>query len=484
MGRDDKNQWWSAVDPLAIERPARRRYIQIRELFLARKITSFPVKTEDLANVVKGREDVALPGWAEDSEFECELETLIQGNPTILVCLNCDHIIGFLDYSPDKEEFSVAEVVYVFSREDFACQYCHSTRWSMFPSERLRSGEKVGMPARIQEVMKNRQGQEVSLPYAPPSSKNEQFLDSVLRRLYPFRPEESTDRIRLEKKELSAAIRLAQRISPGLGEAGEKTPPVLFLRPVYTQEYRNVLGTVWESAKKILGDEYAHLAAAAIGILPRDELTASAHLGPEGEMAVIVRRGFFQHLYTLNQLLLYILFGSERPERNRSDLVVLFRHKITNSNKDAEALFRKVDWDCQTEKEYWSVHAISNIQQEFVLLHELGHLQAWLQGSPDDLASVEEAEDYHADSWAMNLVLRRGTGLHHLDVYLNALLYLFEYWHSAAVIVQGQAGSARERWNKLHALSRQHGISLRDKEITAVRGLVDQVLREKEEEYE
>jgi hypothetical protein len=324
--------------------------------------------------------------------------------------LNCDHIIGFLDYSPDKEIFSVAETSYVFSREGFSCQYCQSTMWSMVPSERLKSGEKIEMPPGFQKTMESSPGQNTPIPYSPGATRNEQFLDSVLRRLYPFRPEEPTDRIRLGKKDISGALRAAERISPELAKAGQKMPPVLLLRPVYTQEYRNVLGTVWETVKEILGDENSHLADVAIGILPRNELTASAHLGSDGQTAVIVRLGFFQHLYLLNQLMLYITGDMMNRDRKRKNLVALLRHELTNSNRNADALLRKVDLEQQTESEYWSVHAISNIQQEFVLLHELGHLQTWMQGSSgkdmDDLVPVEEAGEINADSWAVDQVLR------------------------------------------------------------------------------
>jgi hypothetical protein len=60
MERDNEDEWWSTVDPLLIERPARLRCVQLRELLLARKIPSFPVKTEDLANVVKGYVSILL----------------------------------------------------------------------------------------------------------------------------------------------------------------------------------------------------------------------------------------------------------------------------------------------------------------------------------------------------------------------------------------------------------------------------------------
>lgn len=401
--RQDNKKAWPVINPLSIERPSRKCYVQIRNLFLSRKEPSFPVRTEDLANVVNGCDEVPLPHWATNRDFERELIGLIERYRTIVICVNCDHIIGFLDYSPEEGRFTVEELLYVGGREDLSCQFCGSSFWGLAPSDFLKTGMKFEIPRGARASIRGIRDQEDFRLYLPTPTQNERYLDSILRRLYPFLPDEPTDHIRLTQRFISKSVRSVGGFSTSLASAARRLPPVFYLRPIFDKEHQNVVGSVLETVKKILQPEYAQLATAAIGILPRNELTASAHLGSEGQMAVVIRFGFFNLIYYLNQLMLYLVCGVIDRNHSREQLVSMLRGMLLrNGPKNATAM-KPSELTYQSESEFWTVHAISVMQQEFVILHELGHLDAWLQKKRnvevDNLFSKEDIAEA-ADIWA------------------------------------------------------------------------------------
>jgi hypothetical protein len=480
MQQESESETWTSIAPLLIERPNRKRYIQIRNLILSHKSPSFPVRTEDLANVVKGREDVPLPVWATNRDFEHELETLIRRNHTVIICLDCDHIVGFLNYSPDKGNFKLDELMYVMTREKFSCQFCESTGWALVASELLRSGVKIEIPLGIRRTMQSYQEQKTPPLFPSAPTQNELFMDSILRRLYPFKPNESTDHILLGKNAVPNAVRTVQDFSASLADLAKRIPPAFYLRPIFNEEHRNVLGTVWDTVKKILEPEYAQFVTTAVGILPRDELTASAHLGREGQMAVIIRFGFFKSLYILNHLMLYLVGGVDNRQYNRELLIPVLRSGLSFEDAEIGKAMKKVNLAHQSEDEFWTIHAISNMQQEFAILHELGHLNAWLQKSSgeevDNLLCEEGSAEFYADAWAIDLILKKGAKFHRLNKYLLALLWLFEYWHASATIKNGEQKIVRERWDRIYAQAASRGVHLGDKDISMVRNFIDCVL--------
>jgi len=414
-----------------------------------------------------------------DPRFERELESLIESNHTVLVCQHCDHIIGFLDYAPNESEFSVADLLFVAGREELRCQFCNSVAWSVLASSVLTTGRQATLPQEAQATIRMvQQAGKVPL-YPAEASPNERFLDSVLRLLYPFKQTEQTDHILISECDVSRAADHLAALDKNKARTVKRMPAALYLRPVFNADHCNVLGSVWDTVKKMLGTNYPYMTRVAVGVLPQNELSASAHVGPGGESAIVLRLGLFQQLYQLNQLVLHLL-GYLDTARFPQPLLIKKLHALLLSQESQFTDNPNVeDWSYKSDRELETVDVVSRVQQEFVILHELGHIQDWhakcSDTEPVGYCRRAEESEWFADAWAVDLLIREGSRFHQPNAALLWIFWLFEYWHAISIALGTDATLIRARWDRIYGVLVRHGFRW-SVNIAETRDLFDHIL--------
>ena len=242
-------------------------------------------------------------------------------------------------------------------------------------------------------------------------------------------------------------------------------------------------GMEWEVLKRMLGTEHAQLCSTAIGILPRNELTRSANVDRQRHTAVVLRLGLFNQLYLLNNIMQRRFRGFRDPDPAVTRLNALLRHYVAGAPLVGPLEAGELAY--KSEEEFNSVHSISVMQQAFVLLHELGHINAGLASEPNGNLNSEggifEAADFLADQWAAELFLRRSLGLDRLaplrrETYLPSLFWLFEYWYLKTRACGLPAIPVRERWDRLRAHARSFGLHISESIVSVTRASTDLIL--------
>ncbi len=318
------------VDPLSIDFPERSKYLDILNLIKKRKLPSIPIRTQELADVVCGRKDIDLPNWANDKNFESELENLIENYDSVLICNECDYIFGFIAYEPFQQFIMVEELMYVIIRQDLICDYCNkSSSISLCSSEVLKNGKKVDINSEFEVNSKTNITLKKYDNIKFLESPFEKYLDTLLRVHYPFKKEETTKYIRISDDVFEYAKESVSNFK-NFTKSLEKLPDVFFLRPIYSPYHLNVLGVVWNSITKLLEKECQYLTKVAIGILPKNQISGWVRLHKKKGFVIILGLGLFKRIYTLNYLM-FLLFNSNEKSAIQS-LLWLFEYWNTIVN--------------------------------------------------------------------------------------------------------------------------------------------------------
>jgi tetratricopeptide (TPR) repeat protein len=126
--------------PFTIPLP-RDRVQYLRSLLRSPRRPSKRITSAQLAAAVRG--DADTPAWAQDRQFEEELESLLQSE-VVWVCPDCDGIIAFFECARevDRPEF-LRDLTLIHSRDGVKCPECHTESFFYVFSESLRHGQAV-----------------------------------------------------------------------------------------------------------------------------------------------------------------------------------------------------------------------------------------------------------------------------------------------------------------------------------------------------
>jgi tetratricopeptide (TPR) repeat protein len=126
--------------PFTIPLP-RDRVQYLRSLLRSPRRPSKRITSAQLAAAVRG--DADAPAWAQDRQFEEELESLLQSE-VVWVCPDCDGIIAFFECARevDRPEF-LRDLTLIHSRDGVKCPECHTESFFYVFSESLRHGQAV-----------------------------------------------------------------------------------------------------------------------------------------------------------------------------------------------------------------------------------------------------------------------------------------------------------------------------------------------------
>lgn len=441
---------------------------------------SIHITTAELADVVTGSEDRPLPDWATDRAFEAELQSLIEENSVVSICWHCDSVISFF-HDPEQGISIVPELALVAQSEKIPCPYCGTPGFAFYDPKVLTTGEKVRATGIEDEERPEwdesaETDQDLSAKVLPP---NERFLDQLLRTKYGVRLDGPTDAFRVSKGTLERiAEQFTEMVSawktePNLPNVDANALARLFDSKQYSLSLRpqigSPLGDVWRTVREIIAVDYPEYCDVAVGIAISPGISASTHLGDSGEMAVIVEMGLFSKLPRLNRLLSRmfdtdLLHGSETDIRPRiDDTVMSVIAELTDNLIDPANLKSIPMSGYESHAEFLRSRLTTKHQLVFSILHELGHLADWRSPShtnhhrttyPMERSAVIEAK---ADSWAMDLILRRGESSDVPWVYTRSLFWLFEYWHVMAVgfgYPNAACCDSRKRWDNVESIIR------------------------------
>lgn len=469
-------------DELKLCRPSRTRYMELRRLLTNPKSPSIHITTGELANVVNGRTDITLPDWATNSEFEAELESFIANNSIVSVCWDCDSVLSFFHDKIIGKSIA-QELAIVQQLEMVPCHYCGGFKIAFYDSKVLTIGEKVKPPDIVDTYEEPKMHADVyQKKDSRQISRNEKFLDELLRTKYSHQSCERSDVFNISESTIDFTSKKWAEVVTEWG----KTPGLPILNPNELERFRekcslslradtsgaklSILRIISQIVKDILADDHPEFCNVAIAMAKSPGMTASVHLGDQAEMAVVIEIGLFSKLIRLNHLL-SLIFDTDifiRPDEETDwtidDIVINIIATLTEQpiNLERARIIPRLNY--RTQSEFLRSNFITDAQIVFAILHELGHLEYWRRSpqlvnhSEKDAIEMATSIESWADAWAMDLIFKRGKEYFIPLIQYRSIFWLFEYWH---LMAEGLHYSnmmyfrPRERWDHIESMIRR-----------------------------
>jgi hypothetical protein len=443
----------------------RTKYMEVYEILRRAKGPALRVRATELAAVVRGARDEALPQWARDIQCLAELTQLITANRSVWVCPKCDTIVSFYD-APD-EDFVMAACK-VYSDHPIPCAYCGCCQIVIWDSKALLKGtplEHPDVPSNLSVDDVNSREEPAENTFHPPSKMNTLFLRRVLSDMRHHNLENDDTLLNFVGKKIR-------------------------LQPQFDNGHWNDLGLVWDGVQRSIAASFPSLLDVALGVSKTAGLSASCHKGPNGEMAITVELGLLWGTLGLNRLVNY-LHGKGHPVLHWKDILEnlvgavsqtagVSEHRLTPRHYVRPADYDRYDGTVDNAQQEQLKSRIKTWKQlRFVLLHELGHLAL---GIPRDVLTFDN--ERRADEWALGIIVGGGDEDDEpwndkTWVQWNATFWLFEFWHIAEIAQEANPSLrsvARMRWDALATRLHQNGLPLSEKEGS--RRIVDETLKE------
>jgi Zn-dependent peptidase ImmA (M78 family) len=490
---------------------SRERYMELRISLQKPQTPSIPVTSSDLANVINGRDDVEVPEWSHDSAFEAELESLITRNQVVWICAGCDHIVGFFEASGGMSwEQLTKELLVIATREQIICPFCNVARISLFPTSILEEGKTT------KEAMaswRSRVGSKLAEKDSVPNTDrpiltltdNERFLGEKLEdsadefewsRDTIYKSIQEFDRMRSAWKENASSddpSLLSELLSLSITDETKARLARLSMRPQYAENRNNTLGRIWDSVVLMMQDRWPELKDVAIGIKKDNRLYSNVYRSPEGYLAIVINLGLFNNLYTLNACMDTIVCGEDSVDR-RSDRIVTAISALKTALEDIALRKKSLNIDAndlyRSEESLLRSHLTGNAQQQFVILHELGHVAEWLGIARHTKKQTYQDEqpidaEHRADIWAIQLIVEKGGMFHVPWMQYRSIFWLFEYWHIVSELqrkllyehadANGYPYSfARKRWDVIYEELERADACIQQMYMTETRSVVDE----------
>lgn len=480
------------------------RYRELREFLNKPNGPSIHITTAELADVVNGRDDIPLPDWATDHKFETELESLIDNNSVVWICWDCDSLISFFD-DPKMGKFITRELSLVQQSERVPCPFCGSLKLAFYNPKVLATGEKVNPIDWDESVNNFKEPADIKKSLESQKlSSNEIFLDKILRSEYDIPPTQRSDLLytseyTLDKlsKEYSTMVS-SWKQSSGLPkhnpDAFRNLKSPLSLRTNNPDGISNILSQNWNRVIEIIACDYPEFSDIAVGMAVSPGFSASAHMGDNGEIALIIEFGLFAKQVRLNHLL-SLLFDTDmllKPQKGLDwtidEIVANIISELTEKPLEERNVRIIPKLNYSSQEEFLRAHIITEAQMVFAILHELGHVADW-KTSPElihhkikDPFQRTCAIETWADTWAMNLIFKRGEEFYLPWIQYQSILWLFEYWNLMNIKHQSYNTyfNSRSRWDHIESMIQKckKGKNLDELYIDELRHIFDTAINE------
>jgi hypothetical protein len=225
------------------------------------------------------------------------------------------------------------------------------------------------------------------------------------------------------------------------------------LRPVHPG---NTLGRIHDSVMIMCQDDHPEFRAYAVCLAKASGFLGRLYTNSLDGVAVVLSLTMFEALYAINRLYMVADSESDVPTDQRIGSFVQLCQIISHSFGHRTLSPSKYSPHYPNKEELQKTHFVANCQQQFVLLHEFGHLAI---SSP--LATEQEGADcegrpleveFKADEWAATKI-RAFSGEFYIPwLQLRSLLWLFEFMHFVEVIELHKLAAnshARQRFDRL-----------------------------------
>lgn len=398
------------------------------------------ITTTQLADVVNGRENVPLPDWSRDEGFEAEIEEAIARSQVVLVCYDCDGIIGFFTTTRTIDlPMLVKGLGIVIKQERLACRKCGGRSLVWCNPSLFEEGKS------IYDAIPSYHDFGASLSHRPspaaPGLPRSMLLTRILKERYG--QAEDPDLLSLTFAHSNRRLQM----TPG----------------------QNVLGQVWDSVCQMAEEELPGVRSVAVGIAKAGGLFGSAYQDDEapGSYAIVLHFGLFDILYVLNHL--FDLLHKTTDEESKKDLLVKFREAVLG------AALGNFSWNLgcvlpyQTDEDFWAAHTASICQQQFVLMHEVAHIMSWARRSAKDerrrpySAEAYLEDEIKADAWAVEKIITRGVSYHDPAFQFRAVYLLFAYWDLISTAASANSAlfiDPGQRWDQIRRLAHEQTANL------------------------
>jgi hypothetical protein len=248
----------------------------------------------------------------------------------------------------------------------------------------------------------------------------------------------------------------------------------IVMRPICSGKHANVLGRIHESVMLMCENDHPEFSAYAVCMarVVRDEpMVSQVHSAPDGGRVILLSFDLFNTLYTINQL--YYMAGTsnsasrERIPEYLTNMFCIYSQSFGQRTLTPSLPFVEPRDKCDLEVS----HYLANCQQQFVLLHEFGHIAA-SNGQKEPSLS----DEFVADEWAAKKIRTHRNRFYDAFVQMRSILWLFELMHFSEVIEKKRSGdalTARRRFDSLRPVADPKREVLPDKEVLEVRMIVD-----------
>jgi hypothetical protein len=458
---------------LTLNSLSRAEYKSIQESIDKKKSLSIPITVNELAAIVNGDKIEPLPNWAKDKSFEQEIEHAIQNNEIVWLCTNCDKIVSFykIPSGMPKTKYIIG-LLEVNARNKTGCPFCQFTTTMLFSSDFLTTGEPI--PEYNKEgKLESAQGETVSNQDIGKTSEQisfsgQDFTIDVLRNNINLKHDDKSQTFMMDNP-------LARTSYKDLSNIKTKysTPIIEYLtvelsKVLYSmqnekdftlglnKQSNKTLHRVWDSICIMLIEEWADIDSVDVIIVKKLGLMSQVFYEEHGVGVIVLYFDLFSILYELNADIEKILF-----HKNDADsLKAWIRHfmdmcsKITSNNEES-IKERQISLNGE---DILRSHFLGTSQQQFIILHELGHLASWKNMIAQPKKMKASIMDYNkaemqADLWACQHIIEKGADFNVPSVQFLSIFLLFEYWNAFLKLKKlSYSGliTPRERWDNLY----------------------------------
>ncbi len=426
----------------------RRRYIKIKSMLKTLNGPTQQIKTQDLANVVKGRTDVPLPSWSKDAGFEKEIESLMK-NDLCWVCIDCDSIVSFFSLGQnDNIGTFVRDAGIVTLREkSIKCPYCGSRHPCFLDPQFFWRGKKAPSKDTFDRVLskptlsakKGRNPDNIS------TTPHEKLLEELMVEVSNTGSKEQNLEIvpifDYQIKNLCRTVAESKKgkrsfYIPVEGEVTvERMRAILGFGFALRPTKGDVLGRVWGQVKEMIRIDFSCLLDVALGIAKRQGISAHSKYNQKtGGMAIALEYGLRDCLYSLDQLT-YRICTNLITERLSKERLIFNIIGIIGETVRLHGPWPPVFDGYENEKEYKTIDLMADCQLQFVILHELWHILNYKRLTTHDGINRRSSGDNYlsrecsADTWAIDNILSAKEKFHNFGFQMLAIWWLFLYWH-------------------------------------------------------
>ncbi len=265
------------------------------------------------------------------------------------------------------------------------------------------------------------------------------------------------------------------------------------VRGVYDGKSGNTLGRIHDSVMLMCEKDHPEFRAYAVCLANAKLASGESLFGklfsePGGGKAIILNLQLFGTLYVINQLY-YVAANDKSIDLGREYLTNMFC--LFSQDFGYQTFRPSLQFiEPRNRQELEISHYLGNCQQQFVLLHEFGHIaishqeQATHSEAYEHKPSVDD--EMAADEWAARKLLEHRNRFYDLFVQLRSILWLFDLMHFVEVMEHGKKANqlvARKRFDSIRTAADPQGEVFPLKEIYEVRQIVDLMILHWDQHY-